>query len=157
MIEVLINNEMEFDIPTDSLEKVVRMIVADHGYRDSEISLAVIDDESILKLNREHLQHDYPTDVLSFVLENEGTLEGEVIVSADTASAVAPEYDWPAKSEMLLYFIHGTLHLVGYDDHAPEARQKMREKEAHYLRSVGLEPPRGHEDRSLKNQEGLSP
>ena len=153
MIEVLINNEMEFDVPIESLQNVVRTIVADHGYNDSEISLAVIDSESMHRLNREHLQHDYPTDVLSFVLEDEETLEGEVIVSADMVKTVAPEYNWPATSEMLLYFIHGTLHLVGYDDHDPVERQKMREKESHYLRLIEIEPPSDHAARTLKNKE----
>ncbi len=156
MIEVQINNETEFDIPSESLRNVVRAIATDHGFTQGEISLAVIDDPSMHRLNREHLEHDYPTDVLSFVFEAEDSLEGEVIVSADTAKKVAPEYAWPAESELLLYFIHGTLHLVGHDDHEDEARQVMRDKESHYLESIGIDAPKGHSDRTLQNPEGTS-
>lgn len=156
MIEVQINNETEFEIPTESLRKVVQAIAIDHGFPNGEISLAVIDDESMHRLNREHLQHDYPTDVLSFVFEAEETLEGEVIVSADTAKRVAAEYEWSAEAELLLYFIHGTLHLVGFDDHEDDARQIMRDKESHYLTSISIQPPHGHADRTLRNQEDSS-
>lgn len=154
MIEVMLNNEMEFDVPVDLLSTVVKKVVADHGYSTAEISLAVIDDPTMHELNRRHLQHDYPTDVLSFVLDDDGPfLEGEVVVSADTASAKAPEYDWPYQSELLLYFIHGTLHLVGYDDHTPEDRQEMRRKEVHYLRSIQIEPPANHASRVHTDRE----
>jgi len=156
MIEVQINNETEFELPTESLRTVVQAITIDHGFSQGEISLAVIDDPSMHRLNRQHLQHDYPTDVLSFVFEAEDTLEGEVIVSADTAKRVAIEYEWLAESELLLYFIHGTLHLVGHDDHEDDARQIMRDKESHYLKSIGIQPPQGHADRTLRNQEGTS-
>ena len=67
--------------------------------------------------------------MLSFVLESSnGCLEGEVIVSADRAAAVAPKYGWSAADELLLYVIHGTLHLVGYDDVTPAKRAAMPEK-----------------------------
>lgn len=153
MIEVLLNNETDFDVPTESLKSVVKSIVADHGFSTAEISLAVIDDDTMHRLNRDHLQHDYPTDVLSFVLANEVALEGEVIVSSETAQAIAAEYDWDAQSELLLYFIHGALHLVGYDDHNSAERQKMRERESHYLRSIRIEPPACHSQRALQDQE----
>ena len=154
MIEVPINNETEFDIPTESLRAVVQTIAADHGFSQGEISLAVIDDPTMHRLNREHLQHDYPTDVLSFVFDADESLEGEVIASADTAKKIAPEYEWSAESELLLYFIHGTLHLVGHDDHEDVARQAMRDRESHYLKSIGIQPPVGHTDRTLR--EGTS-
>ena len=67
------------------------------------------------------LNHDWPTDVLSFVLEDDdGHLEGEVIISADTAAAAAAELGWPPAAEQLLYVIHGMLHLVGYRDKTPD-------------------------------------
>ncbi len=154
MIEVLINNETGFQCDEAQLRKVVTAILADHDIADAEVSLAIIDDSTMHVLNRDHLQHDYPTDVLSFLLElTDGYLDGEVVVSHETAATVAPEYDWPAESELLLYFVHGTLHLVGYDDHSDDDRRAMRERESHYLRLVGVEPPSGHHSRVLQQGE----
>ncbi len=60
--------------------------------------------------------------MLSFVLEQgEGFLDGEVVVSAETAQRAAPRFGWSAAEELLLYVIHGTLHLAGYDDATPGA------------------------------------
>jgi probable rRNA maturation factor len=105
-----------------------------------EVSLAIVDDETIHALNVQYLQHDYPTDVISFVLEQAaGHLEGEVIVSADMAATVAQEYGWPAQHELLLYVIHGTLHLVGYDDKDPQKKIEMQAAERRHLQRFSIE------------------
>ena len=105
--------------------------------------MAVVDDHTIRELNQRHLNHDYATDVLSFPLEQAaGALEGEVIVSADMALATAPEYGWSAEDELLLYVIHGTLHLVGCDDKRPAERRAMRNREKAYLARLGVKPDR---------------
>lgn len=115
------------------------MILQDESFSRAEINVAVVDDPTIRQLHRKYLGQDEPTDVLSFVLENsEACLEGEVIVSAETALAAAPRFGWPAPDELLLYVIHGTLHLVGYDDTTPEKQAEMRRKEQSYLARFGL-------------------
>ncbi len=68
-------------------------------------------------------------------------MDGEVIVSFDTAAKVAPEFGWSTQEELLLYVIHGCLHLVGYDDHNDEDRAAMRVGEAKYLAKAGIECP----------------
>lgn len=123
------------------LAEAVRAVLRGEGVSTAEISVAVVDDPTIHQLNRRYLEHDYPTDVLSFVLGNDdGHLEGEIVVSADTAAANAADYHSTAEAELLLYVIHGTLHLTGYDDHAPADRQKMRNREQHYLEKLGIGP-----------------
>ncbi|MEM1335695.1 MAG: rRNA maturation RNase YbeY, partial [Actinomycetota bacterium] len=122
--------------------RVAAEILADAGYAGGELSLAVVGDEAMHELNRRHLDHDYPTDVLSFVLdEAPGRLEGEVIVSADTAITNSGEYGWSPDDELLLYVIHGVLHLVGHRDKADDEVAAMRAAEERYLRLVGVEPP----------------
>src|SRR5205823_3325871 len=94
-------------------------------------------------LNHRYLNHDWPTDVLSFLLEQrESHLEGEVIISADTAAAVAAEIGTTAENEQLLYIVHGMLHLVGYRDKSAAEVQEMRAAEARYLRQFVCEPER---------------
>ena len=140
MLSIEISNQQcRLEIDSDRLRRVVEAVLRDAGIADAALSIAVVDDPTIHALNRQYLAHDYPTDVLSFTLAQEpGRLEGEVIVSADTALLRADEFGWPADDELLLYAIHGTLHLVGHDDVAESARAEMRSAEARYLRLVGL-------------------
>lgn len=123
------------------LKQAVTQVLQDAGIRSGEISVAIVDDARIHELNRRYLKHDYPTDVLSFVLDRDeraGTLEGEVIVSGDYAGREAVQYEWSADDELLLYVIHGALHLVGHDDQTPEGLATMRAAEAKYLAQFGL-------------------
>jgi probable rRNA maturation factor len=107
-----------------------------------EVSLTVVDNARMQELNRRHLDHDYPTDVLSFRLGFDGQrLDGEIIVSADYAADEAVRYGWSADDELLLYAVHGALHLVGYDDTTPEAAARMRQQERVILDTFGLIPP----------------
>lgn len=124
---------------------VAAVRVALEGLHAARISLAVVDDPRIHELNRQFLAHDYPTDVLSFLLEqSEGYLEGEVIVSAERAQAECDHYGWGPTEELLLYAIHGVLHLAGYDDLRPGPRRRMRAQEKVCLARLGVEiPPRG--------------
>jgi len=134
------NNQKALKPDAARLERAVDAILRDAGIGDGELSIALVDDPTIHHLNRHYLDHDYPTDVLSFVLESEGPhLDGEVIVSADTAIRSAAKYGWTAEDELLLYLIHGTLHLVGYDDRTPEDHAKMRDQERRYLALFGLQ------------------
>ena len=123
------------------LKKAVRLILKEAGIERGEISIAIVDDSRMRALNRQYLQHDYPTDVLSFVLEQDDeakSLDGEIIVSADYAAREAPRYDWTADDELLLYVIHGCLHLVGLDDQTQKGQAAMRAAEAKHLQQFGL-------------------
>jgi probable rRNA maturation factor len=143
MFTIEINNQQNrLTIDTDRLTRAVELILAEEGVEAAAINVAIVDDPTIHDLNRRFLDHDDPTDVLSFVLDEEaGRLEGDVIVSADTATRTAAQLQWPASDELLLYAVHGTLHLVGYDDLDPDSRSEMRERERHYLAKFGLSSP----------------
>ena len=107
----------------------------------ASIGVAIVDDEVIHRLNHQYLQHDYPTDVLSFPLSAAGEpLEGEIVVSVDTAAAEARRYGWSTDDELLLYVIHGALHLLGYDDQNTAAAAEMRQAESEVLAHFGLTP-----------------
>lgn len=143
MVKVEIADQQSF-VPVDAkqIASVARSILADHGPKRSRVSVAIVDDATIHALNRRYLHHDYPTDVLSFVLEEKrGYLEGEVVVSGETALSQAGQYGWDASSELLLYVVHGVLHLVGFEDSSDETRQDMRDAEALYLAQLGLHVP----------------
>ncbi len=138
----LANQQSVHVVNEQQLADAARQVLRDSDFTSAAISLAVVDDPTIRELNRRYLSHDWPTDVLSFALdERDGHLEGEIILSADTAAAEAAEIGWPAAAEQLLYVIHGTLHLIGYCDKTPAGTQAMRAAEDRYLREFGIDQP----------------
>jgi probable rRNA maturation factor len=135
----LTNEQLQHPVNESQLKDAAAAVLQDSDFLSANISLAVIDDETMHELNRRHLDHDYPTDVLSFVLAAEGDhLEGEVILSADTAASVAEELGHAAAQEQLLYVIHGMLHLVGYDDKSTTDAEEMRSAEERYLQQFDV-------------------
>jgi probable rRNA maturation factor len=140
MIQVDFCNRTPHPVDARQLTDAVRGVLQQSPWPRAEISLAVVDDATIHDLNRRHLQHDYPTDVLSFVLDQcDDSLSGEIVVSVERAAATAPDYGWSTQCELLLYVIHGALHLVGYDDQLPVEREQMRLAEAEQLARFGLQ------------------
>ncbi len=134
-ITIDIANEQDV-VPLDEqrIRDAVLGILDDESIGEATVSVAVVDNPTISRLQGEYLGDDSPTDVLSFVLERgESSLEGEVIVSGETAASAAPQYGWPAEDELLLYVIHGTLHLTGYEDTTAESREEMRRREQAHL------------------------
>ncbi len=120
----------------------VSMILNDHHIDSAEISIALVDDPTIREINNSYLGHDYETDVISFLLDYDSDreyLSGQLIVSTDTAATVATELKIPMDHEILLYVIHGTLHLVGLDDTSQELADEMRVAERHYLSFLGVD------------------
>ena len=128
-------------VPVDRrrMREVVRLVLDGEGVGEAEISLAFVDNPTIHRLNRQFLEHDEPTDVLSFPLsDSPKKLQGELVLGAEVARARAAELGHDVQAELTLYVIHGLLHLCGHDDHDAGAAGRMRERERHYLRQLGL-------------------
>ncbi len=135
------NQQTALAVDTDQVRQVVETVLAGASIPRARISVAVLDDPTIHGLNRQFLDHDYPTDVLSFPLEqSHDWLEGEVVVSADTARAEAAGFGWSGHDELLLYVVHGMLHLVGFDDATAQQRAVMRARQTEILAAFGLSP-----------------
>ena len=130
-------------VPIDRgrMREVVRAVLDGEGVADAEISLAFVDNPTIHRLNKRYLQHDEPTDVLSFPLSepNAKRLAGELVIGAEVALAQAAERGHDVQAELALYVIHGLLHLCGYDDHDEDDAAAMRARAALFAatRSAG--------------------
>jgi probable rRNA maturation factor len=136
---VLVANQVDAPCDEARVEAAVLAALAGSEYAEGSISVAIVDDATIHGLNRQFLEHDYETDVLSFVLEDSPPrLEGEIVLSRDTAQRCAVEAGWTADDELLLYVVHGALHLAGYDDHDAADNAKMRAREAAILDRLGI-------------------
>ena len=159
-IEINISDQqIHLAVEPQRLRDVVERVLLDEGISSAEISLALVDDAAIHRINRDFLGHDHPTDVISFTLGSSPDpqvrtvnppisaahsppqhLEGELIVSTETAIREAAAHGWSAADELLLYVVHGLLHLCGYDDLTDEARPRMRGRERQVLAHWQLTP-----------------
>jgi probable rRNA maturation factor len=128
------------EIDRGRMRQVVRTVLEGEGVADAEISLAFVDNPTIHTLNKRYLQHDEPTDVLSFPLSEPSAkkLAGELVVGVEVAQVQARERGHDVQVELALYVIHGVLHLCGLDDKTETAAAEMRHRERHYLRELGL-------------------
>jgi probable rRNA maturation factor len=141
MIRVAIACPQEL-VPIDrkQIRQTARTALQGEGITDAEISLAFVDNLTIHRLNQRYLQHDEPTDVLSFPLSEAkaARLSGELIIGVEVAREQAQRRGHEEQAELALYVIHGLLHLCGYDDHTALGAARMRTKERHYLQELGL-------------------
>jgi probable rRNA maturation factor len=129
-------------VPVDRgrVRQVARAVLEGEGVADYEISLAFVDNDTIHRLNKRYLDHDQPTDVLSFPLSEPGAkrLAGELVIGAEVARDQARERGHGVEAELALYVIHGLLHLCGLDDATAKGAAEMRARERHYLGELGL-------------------
>src|SRR5437762_14135428 len=106
-------------VPIDRarLREVARGVLEGEGVANASISLAFVNNPTIHRLNKQFLDHDEPTDVISFPLSGPGarTLEGELVIGAEVARAQAEQRGHDVRDELALYVIHGLLHLCGSD------------------------------------------
>ncbi len=129
-------------VPIDRqrMRQAALAVLEGEGVGQAEISLAFVDNPTIQQLNQRYLEHDEPTDVLSFPLSerNASKLAGELVIGAEVAKAEAESRGHDVHAELALYVIHGLLHLCGYDDKTAAGKAEMRRKEQHYLQQLGL-------------------
>jgi probable rRNA maturation factor len=135
---VEIANETDAEIDADRLTAIVCNVLAKSDCSSAVVSIAIVDDPTIHRLNRQFLEHDYATDVLSFTLAEPPDLEGEIIASIDTARREAAVIGWSPDDELALYAAHGILHLVGYLDKDAADAAEMRAAERATLAAVGI-------------------
>ena len=133
------------DVPWhESIRAAVHVAALSQGYCRGQIGVLVTDDSTIHVINQRHLRHDYPTDVISFPYDRNGEkVEGELVVSLCTARRWAGEVGWDWQTELLLYVIHGTLHICGLEDATAQQRQQMRAAEQVALAKLGIRDASG--------------
>jgi probable rRNA maturation factor len=123
------NRQRKQKIRKRPLRKVARRILDICGKPDAQLSILILDNAAIQELNREFLQRDRPTNVISFAMqEGEGTgiqplLLGDVVISAERTASDAAAAQIPFEHELWFLLVHGILHLLGYDHERGSAQQ----------------------------------
>ncbi len=132
-------------VDQERLKQGILLVLRDYEVKQAVVGLAIVTDDTIQKMNKRFLDHDYATDVLSFPLSDSehetDVLEGEIAISYDTAQRRAGEYGWGTENELLLYAVHGTLHLIGLSDQTSQERTLMRRAERNILAQMNISIP----------------
>ncbi len=115
----------------------VKAVAASYGKKVGEIAYIFVDDEEILRVNREYLQHDYYTDIITFDYTEGDTISGDLFISLDTVRTNAEQFDKPYEEELHRVIIHGILHLCGINDKGPGEREQMEAAEDKALAMLG--------------------
>lgn len=108
-------------------------VITEEGQERGRLMYTFCDDEALLKMNRDFLQHDYYTDILTFPISESKAVSGEIYISVDRVADNAEEYKVSMEEELRRVMIHGVLHLLGYEDHTDRDIEVMRKKEAYYM------------------------
>ncbi len=125
-------NAEDVKLPTIKKRETTRWIkkvAATYGRKVGEIGYMFVNDEKILEVNNEYLDHDYYTDVITFDYCEGDILNGDIVISLDTVRTNAEKFGKTYEEELYRVIIHGILHLCGINDKGPGEREIMEENE----------------------------
>ena len=107
----------------------IKAVAAMHGRRVGEVGYLFVNDEKILEVNREYLNHDFYTDVITFDYDEGDRINGDIVISLDTVRSNAELFGKDYNEELHRVIIHGILHLCGINDKGPGEREQMEAAE----------------------------
>lgn len=122
----------EVAMPSIEKRKVINWIkevALTYGKKCGDIAFVFCNDDRILSVNNQYLQHDYYTDIITFDYSSESSISGDVFISVDTVKSNSEVFKTDYMHELHRIIIHGVLHLCGNDDQTPELRLEMTAKE----------------------------
>jgi rRNA maturation RNase YbeY len=139
--DIQIFNETDSPLPLEQWDfsKIASFITTNEGSSFSFIEVVYVDEKEIIRINKEHLDRDYVTDIITFRYDNStdnNDIEGTLFCCAPRIIEQAGELGETVKNEFSRIYIHGLLHLIGYDDQTDAQKEEMTAKENVYLKSL---------------------
>lgn len=131
-IRVFNNSSFKY-LPKSKIIRALKNLLNKEGVSESLINVYYLDDNEIHRINKEFLNHNYPTDVITFPLE-ECPLEADIVIGVGVAKTQAKEYNVSLTNEIARLAIHGCLHILGYNDKIPKEKELMTKLENKYLK-----------------------
>ena len=122
------------DIKRRTITAWIKRVAEKYGKNPDEIAYIFCDDEEILRVNKEYLQHDYYTDIITFDYSENDKISGDLFISLDTVRTNAEKFGTSYDEELRRVIIHGILHLCGINDKGPGEREIMENAENEALR-----------------------
>lgn len=115
------------------VEKWIFSVIADEGVDCGDLNFIFCSDQYLLDLNKQYLNHDYYTDIITFDYSEESTISGDIFISTDRVGENAVSFGVDVSKELLRICVHGVLHLIGYKDKSVEDKEIMTSKENDHL------------------------
>lgn len=142
--KIQISNQTEVPLPFQivEIEELVHTIEKDQNCHFNFIDINYVDENEIIRLNNEFLQHNYVTDIITFRYDEPNdinAIECSLACCAPQIVEQAKEYNQTVKSEFLRIIIHGLMHLIGYNDQTDTEKVKMKEMEDYFLSKCKLD------------------
>ena len=150
-MNLLISNDTNEDLDLDLIRKkaektITEVLRVENISENVEVSLSIVDKETIHKLNKDYRNVDRETDVLSFPLDEEGfdnegnplILLGDIVICLDVAEDQAANFGHSLEREIVYLICHSTLHLLGYDHIEEDDKKVMRSKEKEVMKNLGV-------------------
>ena len=116
-------------IEKSKINRWIKETASGYNRKVGEITYIFCSDEKILEINKQYLEHDYYTDIITFDYSEGVVISGDIFISVDTVRTNAADFKVTFENELKRILIHGILHLCGQDDKTPELRLKMTENE----------------------------
>ena len=129
------NEDIQFQIDSqDTITLWIQSVISQENCITGDINYIFTSDAYLISINRQYLDHDYYTDIITFDQSTDPlTISGDIYISIDRVRANAIKYQQPFQRELKRVLVHGILHLIGYGDQTPEEKSEMRKKEEAYL------------------------
>ena len=132
MIQFFFENIDEITLPPNT-ENWLKELIISEDKKPGEINYIFCDDDHLLQVNKDFLNHDYYTDVITFDYVKGKTISADIFVSLPRILDISSTLSNAFNSELLRVLAHGVLHLCGYKDKTDEEISEMRQKEDYYL------------------------
>lgn len=134
---IIFNYETDFKLlDEDKIRNWISLCISDYGFKEGEINYIFCDDEYLLKLNKEFLQHDTLTDIISFDYTIGKEIGGDIFISVERVAENAIKYSQSIENELNRVVVHGVLHYLGFKDKTPNDAENMRNQEAICLQKL---------------------
>lgn len=134
------NYELEFELDNeDQFSSWISNVILSENKKEGDINYIFCDDDYILEINKQYLDHDYYTDIISFDYSVGNELHGDIFVSIDRVRENADDFNVTFDEELKRVIIHGILHYVGYKDKTEEDEVLMRQKEDEKIKMFHVE------------------
>lgn len=111
------------------IKRWIKQVVENAGFKLGSVSYIFCSDEKILEVNKQYLNHDFYTDIITFDYVEKDIINGDIFISTDRVRENAQEFNVAFEEELHRVIIHGILHLLGHQDHTPKEEKQMRKKE----------------------------